>query len=259
MRLATLADGRTARATDDGYRALPGSLVEHLCRAPVEPVGDVVDGASPAAPIARPGKIVCIGLNYRDHAAESGLELPERPLLFSKPSSCVIGPGADIVMPPGDVRLDYEAELAVVIGRPAKDVDAGEALDFVGGYACFNDVSERVAQKADGQWFRAKGHDTFAPFGPWVVTPDEIADPHSLAIRCLVNDEVRQDSNTAEMVFKVPELVAYCSAAMSLEPGDVIATGTPAGVALASGRWLERGDVVTIEIEGLGRLVNRVL
>ena len=261
MRLATLADGRAALVTDEGYRPLPGKLVDHLCRLETSPSREEIpfQAAHLGAPIPRPGKIICIGLNYRDHARESGQELPQRPLLFSKPSSSVVGPGARIRMPPGEAHLDYEAELAVVIGRPAKGISADDALSYVGGYACFNDVSERIAQVGDGQWFRGKAQDTFGPFGPWVVTPDEIGDARGLSISCTVNEEVRQSSDTSEMVFSVKELVAYCAGAMTLEPGDVIATGTPAGVALASGRWLRPGDVVTVEIEGLGRLTNEVV
>ncbi|MDQ3643028.1 MAG: fumarylacetoacetate hydrolase family protein [Actinomycetota bacterium] len=206
----------------------------------------------------RPGKIICIGLNYRDHARETNAQPPEKPLLFSKPSSCVIGPGDAIEMPNGEVKLDYEAELAVVIGAPARAVSAEQAGAAIGGYACFNDVSERAAQLSDGQWFRGKSFDTFAPFGPWLVTPDDIPDPHDLGIRSLVNEEIRQDSSTSQLIFKVPELVSYCSHTFSLEPGDVIATGTPGGVALGTGAYLKPGDVVTVEIDGLGSLSNRV-
>lgn len=261
MRLCTLTDGRTAAVLRGGLEVLPGSLVDYLCRpAPTlgapEPLP--YDEARIGPPIARPGKIVGVGLNYADHAREGGKDLPERPLLFAKLSTCVIGPGADILTPRGDVLLDYEAELAVVIGRPARRVDAGSAHEYIGGYACFNDVSERNAQNSDGQWLRAKGADTFGPFGPWVVTPDEVSEPQALGIRCWVNGELRQDSSTAEMVIPVPELVSYCSHSFSLEPGDVIATGTPAGVGMGSGRYLVPGDEVTIAIDGLGTLVNRV-
>lgn len=259
MRLATLADGRCVRIEDDALVPLPGRLVDHLCRPAARPAGEpVAAGAALGPPIGRPGKVVCVGLNYAGHAAETGAEAPQRPLLFSKASSCVIGPGADIVMPHPDARLDHEAELAVVIGRPARGLHPSDALAVIGGYACFNDVSERTAQKGDGQWFRGKSHDTFGPLGPFVVTPEDIEDPHGLSIRCLVNGEVRQDSTTADMLFGVADIVAYCSQAFTLEPGDVIATGTPAGVALATGRWLAPGDVVTVEISGLGTLSNRV-
>ncbi|MGH2787869.1 MAG: fumarylacetoacetate hydrolase family protein [Actinomycetota bacterium] len=259
MRLATLTDGRAARVVDDGLVPLPGRLVDHLCRAPSSSSAHLLPAdSSLGPPIARPGKVVCLGLNYADHAAESGEPVPDLPLLFAKASSCVIGPGTPVQMPDGDVHLDYEAELAVVIGRPARKVSPDEAIDYVGGYACFNDISERNAQMGDGQWFRGKSADTFGPFGPWVVTPDEIPDPHALSIRCTVNDEVRQDSSTSQMVFKVPEIVSFCSHAFTLEPGDVIATGTPPGVALGSGVWLQPGDTMTVEIEGLDRLTNTV-
>jgi 2-keto-4-pentenoate hydratase/2-oxohepta-3-ene-1,7-dioic acid hydratase in catechol pathway len=259
VRLATLTDGRAARVVDGGVVPVPGRLVDHLCRSPSSSSAHLLPADTPLGPpITRPGKIICLGLNYADHAAESGQPMPDRPMLFSKASSCVIGTGAPVETPDGDVHLDYEAELAVVIGRPARRVGAEEALDFVGGYACFNDVSERNAQMGDGQWFRGKSADTFGPFGPWVVTPDEIPDPHALSIRCTVNDEVRQDSSTSQMVFKVPEIVSFCSHAFTLEPGDVIATGTPPGVALGSGVWLQPGDTMTVEIEGLGSLTNTV-
>jgi 2-keto-4-pentenoate hydratase/2-oxohepta-3-ene-1,7-dioic acid hydratase in catechol pathway len=261
VQFATLADGRAVRIEGDRYEVLPGRLIDHLCRDPAPAHGELVEaeGAALGPPIARPGKIVCIGLNYRDHAEETKASLPDAPLLFSKPSSCVIGPGSGIEKPPGEVRLDYEAELAIVIGRPARRLSTEDAPNAIGGYACFNDVSERVAQLSDGQWFRGKSFDTFGPFGPWVVTPDEIEDPHSLGIRCLVNGEARQDSSTSELIFKVPEIVSYCSHAMSLEPGDIIATGTPAGVALGTGNYLEKGDVVTVEIDELGSLTNPVV
>lgn len=261
MRLATLMDGRAVRVEGDLVAPLPGRLVDHLCRAPAGVAGEArpLSSVQLAAPVPRPGKVVCLGLNYADHAEESGQPLPERPLLFAKASTCVIGPGLPIEMPPGEVRLDHEAELAVVIGRPARRLAPEEAGGVIGGYACFNDVSERSAQLTDGQWFRAKSYDTFGPLGPWLVTPDEVGDASGLAIRCLVNDEVRQDSNTSRMAFSVPEIVAYCSHAFTLEPGDVIATGTPSGVGLGTGRWLSPGDRVTVEIEMVGSITNQVV
>jgi 2-keto-4-pentenoate hydratase/2-oxohepta-3-ene-1,7-dioic acid hydratase in catechol pathway len=162
-------------------------------------------------------------------------------------------------MPESDVALDYEAELLIVIGRAGRRLSEQDAVTIIGGYACFNDVSERKAQRGDGQWFRGKSHDTFGPFGPWVVTPDEVGDPNALYIRSTVNGEVRQDSNTADMIFKVPEIVSYCSHAFSLEPGDVIATGTPEGVGARDGRYLSVGDTVTVEVEKLGALTNRII
>ena len=216
------------------------------------------DASLLAAPIPRPGKVIGVGLNYADHAREGGQELPEKPLLFAKLSSCVTGPGKAIVIPPGEVQVDYEAELAVVIGAPARDLEPSAAAGVIGGYACFNDVSDRKAQFGDGQWLRAKSFDTFGPFGPFLATPDEIPDPQSLAVHCWVNGDLRQDSSTAEMVIGVNELVSYCSKAFPLEPGDVIATGTPAGVGMGRDEYLRPGDIVRIEIEGLGVLENPV-
>jgi 2,4-diketo-3-deoxy-L-fuconate hydrolase len=261
MRLVTLLDGRAARLEDDAYLPLPGRLIDHLCREPAGLTAAGVPAAQVAlqAPIARPGKVICLGLNYADHARESGQEPPPQPLLFAKASSCIVGPGVPIQMPKGEISLDYEAELAIVIGRAGHRVSTDDASGLIGGYACFNDVSERKSQLGDGQWFRGKSYDTFGPFGPWVVTPEEVSDPHDLAIRCTVNDEVRQDSSTSQMIFKVDEIVSFCSYAFSLEPGDVIATGTPPGVGMASGRYLAPGDTVTVEIEGLGSLTNPVI
>jgi 2-keto-4-pentenoate hydratase/2-oxohepta-3-ene-1,7-dioic acid hydratase in catechol pathway len=261
MRLATLADGRAARLEGDGYVPLPGRLVDHLCREPSGPAGDPVpvDDVALQPPIARPGKVVCLGQNYAAHAAESGRDVPRAPRLFAKASSCIVGPEAPVQMPEGDVALDYEAELLIVIGRAGRRLSEQDAVTIIGGYACFNDVSERKAQRGDGQWFRGKSHDTFGPFGPWVVTPDEVGDPNALYIRSTVNSEVRQDSNTADMIFKVPEIVSYCSHAFSLEPGDVIATGTPEGVGARDGRYLSVGDTVTVEVEKLGTLTNRII
>ena len=261
MRLATLADGTTVRIDGDRAFPLPGRLVDHLCRPPAQPSHEPVALADVelAAPLQRPGKVVCLGLNYADHAKETGQEPPSNPLLFGKVSTTIIGTGAPIVIPRGEANVDYEAELAVVIGRPGRHLAPEQAMDVVGGYTCFNDVSERLGQFADGQWFRSKSHDTFAPLGPWLVTPDDLEDPHALSISCTVNGDVRQDSNTSQMIFTIPEIVSYCSAAFTLEPGDVIATGTPPGVALATGKWLSPGDEVTIEIEGIGSLTNPVV
>ena len=212
------------------------------------------------APVPRPGKILCVGLNYRDHAKETGKAVPTEPILFSKFASSVVGPGADVVVPPEAGELDYEAELAVVIGRRASRVPAAEALGHVAGYACANDVSSRTLQFLTGQWLLGKAIDTFLPLGPWLVTADEVPDPQALGIRCLVNDEPRQSSNTSEMVFGVAELVSYASRTITLEPGDVLVTGTPAGVGMATDppRYLGDGDRMRVEIDGLGQLENTV-
>lgn len=209
----------------------------------------------------RPGKIVAIGLNYRDHALEQAVPFPETPLIFAKFSTAVIGPGEAVHRPPFVTQLDYEAELAVVIGRLARRVDVSQALSYVAGYTCMNDVSARDLQFKDGQWVRGKSLDTLAPIGPALVTPDEIPDPGKLPIRCRVNGELRQDSSTSELIFSVPQLIAFCSRMFTLEPGDMIATGTPAGVGVfrKPPRFLQPGDQVEVEIEGVGRLVNPVV
>ena len=245
---------------------LPDSL-EHLRRAwqgwsaearPDE--GTPLADLELLAPVPRPGKIVAIGVNYASHAAEGGREPPTEPVLFAKFATALIGHGADIVWDPGlTAAVDFEAELALVIGRSARRVRAAEALDHVLGYTCLNDVSARDLQFADRQFVRAKSLDTFAPMGPALVTADEVSDPQSVRVRSLVNGELMQDAATAEMIFPVAELIAFCSRAFTLEPGDVISTGTPAGVGWyrEPKRLLRDGDEVVVEIDGVGRLVNR--
>jgi 2-keto-4-pentenoate hydratase/2-oxohepta-3-ene-1,7-dioic acid hydratase in catechol pathway len=212
------------------------------------------------APVPRPGKVVAIGRNYREHVAEEQAEPPPAPLVFAKFPSAVIGAGAEIRWDPVlTSQVDWEAELAVVIGRTARRVSVAEALDHVLGYTCLNDVSAREIQFGDGQWVRGKSLDTFCPMGPALVTADEIGDPQRLAISCTVDGEVVQSSNTEMMFFGVAEIISHCSQAFSLEPGDVIATGTPGGVGVFRDppRFLADGSVVTVEIEGIGRLTNR--
>jgi len=206
-------------------------------------------------------KVVCVGLNYVDHAREVELALPERPLLFAKWQSAVIASGEPVVIPAGVEQVDYEAELAAVIGTRVKGVSAENALEAVAGYTCLNDVSARVLQFADGQCTRAKSLDTFCPIGPHVVPREEVGDPQALRIQCRVNGETVQDGSTADMIFGVAELFAYVSATITLEPGDVIATGTPPGVAFGrpDGRYLQDGDTVEVEIERIGVLVNPVV
>ena len=196
-----------------------------------------------------PGKIVCVGLNYVEHANELKMKLPEEPILFLKPPSAVIGPGAEIVVPKASGRVDYEGELGVVIGKRCKAIAADEVKKYILGCTCFNDVTARDLQEKDGQWTRAKSFDTFAPFGPWIAS----IDPSNADIKTRVNGEVKQNSNTSDLIFGVPKLIEFISSVMTLEPGDVIATGTPPGV----GR-LEKGDIVEVEIEGIGVLKNRV-
>ncbi len=211
-------------------------------------------------PIDRPSKIVCVGLNYRDHAAEQGTDLPGAPLLFAKWPNALIGPGEPIVIPRASKQVDYEAELGVVIGERVRGVTEENALEAVRGYLCLNDVSARDLQFADGQWTRGKSPDTFCPVGPRLVPAADVPDPHVLGIRCLLNGETMQDSTTANMIFTVAEVIAYASMTMTLEPGDLIATGTPAGVGVFRDPpvLLRDGDEVTIEIDGLGALTNPV-
>jgi 2-keto-4-pentenoate hydratase/2-oxohepta-3-ene-1,7-dioic acid hydratase in catechol pathway len=199
----------------------------------------------------RPSKIVCIGTNYRAHAVEMGKPLPDEPLLFMKPPSALIGPGEAIVRPPGYQRVDHEGELAVVIGRRARRVERGRALEHVAGFTCLNDVTVRDLQKKDVQFTRAKGFDTFCPVGPRVVPG---LDPSALRIETRVNGQVRQSSTTADLIFDVPTLIAFVSGVMTLEEGDLLSTGTPSGVGN-----LEPGDRVEIEIEGIGVLENPVI
>ncbi len=211
------------------------------------------------APVPRPGKVVAVGLNYHDHASEGGAELPKVPMLFTKFSTAVVGDGAAVEWDPElTSQVDYEAELAVVIGREARRVSEEEAMEHVLGYTCLNDVSARDLQFSDKQFVRAKSLDTFCPMGPVLVTADELGDPGDLAIRSYVNDEVMQDARTSDMIFDVAALVAFCSRNFTLEPGDVIATGTPSGVGVFRDPpvLMSDGDVMTIEIEGIGRLTN---
>ena len=212
------------------------------------------------APVPRPGKLIAIGLNYRDHAAESNMPIPEKPVVFSKFSSAVIGPNDPVVLPATSEQVDYEAELAVVIGRRAKHVTRERALEFVLGYTIVNDVSARDFQFADAQWQRGKSCDTFAPMGVYIATKDEIPDPHHLSIKLRLNGQTMQDSNTNQLIFGVPELVSFLSETITLEPGDVIATGTPPGVGFARKPpvFLKDGDQMEIEIHKLGTLANPV-
>jgi len=210
------------------------------------------------APVTRPSKIVALGRNYAAHAREVGNEVPDEPILFAKAPSSIVGPGADIVYPPGVLRLDPEIELGVVIGRTAKLVPEVQAMDYVAGYTIVNDVTARDMQRSDIEkkkpWFRSKSFDTFCPMGPYLTLTDEIADPHDLELTLRVNGQVRQSANTGLCLFKIPQLIAYISRHMTLEPGDVIATGTPEGIAP-----LEKGDVLECAVSGLGTLTNQVV
>jgi 2-keto-4-pentenoate hydratase/2-oxohepta-3-ene-1,7-dioic acid hydratase in catechol pathway len=213
------------------------------------------------APIPRPPKLICVGLNYRDHAAETGAHIPSVPTIFSKFSTAVIGPGDKIVLPKVSKSPDYEAEFAFVIGRGGRRIAAANWTDHVFGYTIMNDVSARDYQRATTQWLMGKTFDTFAPMGPWIVTADEIADPHDLDIQLEINGETLQESNTREMIFKVPDLITFLSSVFTLEPGDVVATGTPAGVGFVRKppRYLHPGEEVVIRIAGIGELRNPVV
>ena len=215
------------------------------------------------APIDNPEKIICIGLNYADHAAESGMPIPDEPIVFSKYASSIVGPDENIVAPSASSQVDYEVELVVVIGKRGRNISEDDALDHVAGYMVGHDVSARDYQleKPGAQWMMGKTFDTFAPIGPDLVTTDDVPDPHNLGIRCILNGETVQDSNTSQLIFGVPKLVAYLAHVFTLTPGDLIFTGTPPGVGM--GRepqlWLKQGDQVICEIDGLGRLENPVI
>lgn len=204
------------------------------------------------APIPRPGKVICVGLNYRDHAEETGQAIPDEPVLFSKFANSVVGPGADVMVPRVVTQPDFEAELAIVIGRRATGVPALDALSYVAGYTCANDVSARDLQFRSSQWLLGKAIDSFLPLGPWLVTADEVPDPQKLGLWLEVSGELMQDGSTANMVFTVAQLVSYVSRFMTLEPGDLIATGTPAGVGMGRQRFLKPGDTLRLGIAGLG-------
>ncbi len=205
--------------------------------------------------VGRVGKFICVGLNYADHAAETGVDVPAEPILFMKATSAICGPDDGIMLPKDSTKTDWEVELGIVIGSEARNVSEEEAMNHVAGFCVINDLSERAFQfEGTGQWVKGKSADTFGPIGPWLVTPDEVADVHNLSMRLTVNDEVMQNGSTRTMVFQVPFLVSYISRFMSLQPGDVISTGTPPGVGLGMKppRYLNAGDVVALDIEGLG-------
>lgn len=256
---------RSAEGVHDLTEAL-GSDLGALIASGVDPggaAGPLVDAAEMTllAPLPRPGKIICVGLNYHDHCREQGIDPPAYPILFSKFANAVAHPGKVVVRPRATNKLDLECELGVVIGRRAKSIGREAAMEHVFGYTVVNDVTMRDLQREDNQWLRAKGSDGFAPMGPEVVTRDEIADPQRLGLRSSVNGETWQDSSTSEMVFDVATLVAFASRTITLEPGDLIATGTPAGVGHFQDppRYLRDGDVMRCEIDGIGAIENRVV
>ncbi len=249
---------------------LPGTVLGVLEAGAVEAVSRAVESgtgarmpladARLASPIPRPPKIVCVGLNYLDHATEQNVPLPEHPLLFSKATSSVVGPYDDVVLPAESEQVDYEVELAVVIGKTATAVSEADAYDYVAGYTVANDVSARDIQFRQQQWHQGKSYDTFCPMGPWLVTKDEIPDPNALAVKLTLNGTVLQDSNTDNLIFNIPTLVSRISSAMTLLPGDVISTGTPAGVGVFRDPkiLLKAGDYMETWVEGIGTLKNHV-
>jgi 2-keto-4-pentenoate hydratase/2-oxohepta-3-ene-1,7-dioic acid hydratase in catechol pathway len=249
---------RIARFSLDGEVAFGVAEGDELAELAGHPFGPVSftgkrlpTSAVRLLPPVLPSKVVAIGKNYADHATEMGGDVPERPLIFLKPSTAVTGHGAAIAYPPSSERVDYEGELAVVIGRLCRDVPESDAMQAVLGYTCANDVTARDQQKADGQWSRAKGYDTFCPLGPWIETDADVSDAR---ITTTVNGETKQDGRTSQIVHKIPSLIAYITSCMTLVPGDVILTGTPAGVGP-----LAIGDEVSVDIEGVGRLTNTVV
>ena len=247
----------------DGLQLLEDQL-NHLGRSSSGSIQSYLFHDSDAilrAPITRPQKLIGIGLNYKDHIEETKTQTPKLPLLFSMYSNAIIGPEESIVIPPMSKQVDYEAELGVVIGRRARHVSPDAALDYVAGYTIVNDVSARDLQFADGQWLRAKSFDTFAPMGPYLVTRNALGDGDGLAIELRLNGKTLQKSNTRNMIFKVVDLISFISKVMTLEVGDVIATGTPGGVGFVRTPqvFMKSGDIVEIELEGIGVLRNRVV
>jgi 2-keto-4-pentenoate hydratase/2-oxohepta-3-ene-1,7-dioic acid hydratase in catechol pathway len=271
LRIGPPGDERPVALDGDGRGLdLSGVLAPDAALTPevlADVAAAVADGGLPAAalddervgsPLPRPGKIVCIGLNYRDHAAETNSPIPAEPIVFMKAPDTVVGPDDQVLVPRGSTKTDYEVELGVVIGARARYLaSADEGLAAVAGYVVSHDVSEREFQlERGGQWDKGKNCETFNPLGPWFVTADEVGDPGSLGLRCWVNGELRQNGSTSDLIFSVGELVRYLSQFMVLEPGDVVNTGTPAGVALGHADpkpYLRAGDVVELEIDGLGR------
>jgi 2-keto-4-pentenoate hydratase/2-oxohepta-3-ene-1,7-dioic acid hydratase in catechol pathway len=262
MRIIRFEDGEGnvgyGRPVDESYaraERLTGDLFAGL-----EPTGETMEVGRLLAPLA-PVNILCIGLNYRRHADETGATYPERPILFIKPTTTVIGPGDPIVLPAISTEVDYECELAAVIGKTARNVSEDDALGYVLGYTAANDVSARDWQnRFDRQWARGKSFDTFCPLGPVLVTADAIPDPNNLRVKTRVSGETLQDSSTADMIFGVREIVSYLSRGMTLLPGTVILTGTPEGVGMGRKppRWLQNGEVCEIEVENIGTLRNPV-
>jgi 2-keto-4-pentenoate hydratase/2-oxohepta-3-ene-1,7-dioic acid hydratase in catechol pathway len=247
---ACTPDFNEAFFESDGLHRLSSWIENHAATAPV-----VAPETRLGSPIARPSKIICIGLNYSDHAKESGMAVPAEPIIFFKSTTALTGPNDGLVIPAGSEKTDWEVEFAVVIGKTARSVSESDAMAHVAGYVLHNDYSERAWQlERGGQWVKGKSADTFAPLGPWLATTEEIPDPHTLRLWLKVNGETKQDGTTANLIFKIPFLVSYVSQFMTLLPGDVISTGTPAGVGLGfkPPQYLKAGDTIELGIDGLG-------
>ncbi len=246
----------------DSLRLLEEKIINQLKQSEM-PLACRIDlsEAIVAPPLRNPSKIICLGRNYREHALEQGAKVPEQPLLFAKAPTAIVGPSEPIVIPKGSSKVDFEGELAVIIGKKVKNADRSEALQAILGYCCINDVTEREMQFSDKQWFRSKSIDTFAPLGPWIVTAEEIPYPPSLGIVTTVNSRVMQSDSTANLIHKPAEIIEFISRHITLLPGDIIATGTPAGVGVFRDPqiFLKHGDVVEIRIDTIGTLSNRVI
>ncbi|MCF6445163.1 fumarylacetoacetate hydrolase family protein [Nereida sp. MMG025] len=265
MRFVRFGDARAERFgaldTDDALRDISGHAqvnadLKRVKPADISVAAKVADAPRLGCPVLNVGKIICIGLNYRSHAVEAGMPVPEEPIVFMKATSAICGPNDPLELPRGSAKTDWEVELGVVIGSHAKYVDEADALAHVAGYVTCNDVSERAFQiERGGQWTKGKSCDSFAPIGPWFVPANQIADPQNLALRAWVNGDIVQDGNTSDMIFTVAQIISYLSQMMSLHPGDVIMTGTPPGVGMGMTppRYLGKGDIVEVEVEGLGR------
>jgi 2,4-diketo-3-deoxy-L-fuconate hydrolase len=262
--LSVPADMTALLARGDAWLGHLDRAAAAVCAAPAQslPKGllSKLEGARFCAPIARPGKIVCVGRNYSEHAKEGGSAVSEQPILFLKAATSVCDPGSAIVIPRNSTHVDYEAELAVVIGKTGKDIPIERAEKYIAGYTLLNDVSERQMQKSDGQWFRAKSCDTFGPMGPWIVTRDEVPDAGNLRITCTLDGQLMQDSNTSNLIFKIPFLISYLSNSTTWEAGDILSTGTPAGVGAyrTPPLFLAPGNVVSVTVEKIGTLTNPV-
>lgn len=252
----------SAHLADIDGAALHGTGLARVAAIDPATLPELPDDVRLGSPVARIGKIICVGMNYADHAAETNAPVPEQPVLFMKATSAIVGPNDDVMIPRGSIKTDWEVELGIVIGTAARDVSVEQAMEHVAGYLVVNDVSERAFQlEHGGQWDKGKGCDTFGPLGPWLVTADEVPEPQNLSLWLEVNGHRYQQGNTRTMVFGVAQLVSYISRYMSLLPGDVISSGTPAGVGLGQSppTYLRPGDVIELGIEGLGRQCQHVI